>query len=113
MVDTAEALADAPTRPGPSQVWRLDGASDATASWGDVGVPAAAWADDGQQRDQLSSNDDDSDDESDLYSDDGSDSFSDDDVDDFAGIPYVPIGDGTGHRPNALAAPFHPGGYRT
>jgi hypothetical protein len=113
MVDTAEALADAPTRPGPSQVWRLDGASDGTASWGDVGVPAAAWADDGQQRDQLSSNDDDSDDESDLYSDDDSDSFSDDDVDDFAGIPYVPIGDGTGHRPNALAAPFHPGGYRT
>ena len=60
-------------------------------------MPATAWADDGQQRDQLSSNDDDS----------------DNDKDDFAGVPYVPIGDGTGQPPNALAAPFYPGSYRT
>lgn len=93
-----EALANAPTLPGSSQVWRLEGTSDGATSWGDVGVPAAAWANDGQQRDQLSSNDDDSDDDSDS--------------DDFAGVPYVPIGDGTGQPPNASATPFYPGSYR-
>lgn len=96
----ADALANAPTLPGSSQVWRLDGASGGTGSWGDVGVPATAWADDSQQRDQLSSNDDDSDYDSD-----------EDSGDDFAGVPYVPIGDGTGKPPNALAAPFYPGAY--
>ena len=65
-------------------------------------MPATAWVDDGQQRDQLSSNDDDSEDESDSDSD-------DDAEDDFAGVPYVPIGDGS----NASAAPFYPGDYRT
>jgi hypothetical protein len=113
---SAAALANASTLPGSSQIWRLDGASDGAGGWGDVGVPTAAW-DDGQQRDELSSNDDDdsSNSSSGSSSSSGGDSDSSSDDDDFAGVPYVPIGDGSagaGLPPSAYSAPeFYPSGY--
>ena len=75
-------------------------------------MPTAAW-DDGQQRDELSSNDDSSSGSGSSSSGGDSDSSSDDD--DFAGVPYVPIGDGSagaGLPPSAYSAPeFYPSGY--